>query len=98
MSQCARLLDRLERGPITPMEAWNELGIYRLASRVKDLRDKGHVISGSRANVANRFGETCNVARYSLEKLMNVCAQQAKENPSLGGLQAGRVANDQEQV
>jgi hypothetical protein len=29
---------------------------------------------------------------------MNVCAQQAKENPSLGGLQAGRVANYQEQV
>ena len=68
MSQCERILDRLERGPITPMEAWNELGIYRLASRVKDLRDKGHVISGSRVNVANRFGETCSVARYSLEK------------------------------
>ena len=68
MSQCERLLDRLQRGQITPMEAWNELGIYRLASRVKDLRDKGHVISGSRVNVANRFGETCRVARYSLEK------------------------------
>ena len=68
MSQYDRLLDRLERGPITPMEAWNELGIYRLASRVKDLRDKGHVISGSRVNVANRFGETCNVTRYSLDK------------------------------
>lgn len=51
MSQCARLLDRLERGPITPMEAWNELGVYRLAARV-----------------ANRFGESCRVARYSLEK------------------------------
>lgn len=68
MSQCELLLERLQVAPITPMEAWNELGIYRLASRVKDLRDKGHVISGSRVNVANRFGETCNVARYSLEK------------------------------
>lgn len=31
MSQCDRLLDRLKRGPITPMEAWSELGIYPLA-------------------------------------------------------------------
>ena len=68
MTQCERLLNRLERGPITPMEAWNELGIYRLASRVKDLRDKGHNITGSRVSLANRFGESCRVARYSLDK------------------------------
>ncbi len=24
MSQCERLLDRLQRGPITPMEAWKD--------------------------------------------------------------------------
>ena len=68
MSQCQRLLDRLQSGPITPMEAWNELGVYRLASRVKDLKDAGHKIGKQTVSVANRFGESCRVARYSLEK------------------------------
>ena len=68
MSQCECLLDRLQVAPITPMEAWSELGIYCLASRVKDLRDKGHNIEGSRVSVANRFGEECRVARYRLVK------------------------------
>ena len=68
MSQCERLLGRLQRGPITPMEAWQELGVYRLAARVKDLKDAGHKIVKQTVNVANRFGESCRVARYSLEK------------------------------
>ena len=34
MTQCDRLLKRLQEGPVTPMQAWNELGIYRLAPRV----------------------------------------------------------------
>ena len=68
MSQCARLLDRLERGPITPMEAWNELGVYRLAARCHELREDGHKIVKQTVSVANRFGESCVVARYSLEK------------------------------
>lgn len=68
MSQCERLLDRLQRGPITPMEAWNELGVYRLAARVADLKEAGHKIVKQTVNVANRFGESCRVARYSLEK------------------------------
>lgn len=68
MSQCQRLLARLERGPITPMDAWVELGIYRLAARVADLKDAGHKIVKQTVNVANRFGESCRVAMYSLEK------------------------------
>ena len=68
MTQCQRLLARLERGPITPMDAWSELGIYRLAARVADLKDAGHKIVKQTVSVANRFGESCRVARYSLEK------------------------------
>ncbi len=68
MTQCELLLNRLERGPITPMEAWNELGLYRLAARVADLKDAGHKIVKQTVNVANRFGESCRVARYSLER------------------------------
>ena len=61
MSQCARLLDRLERCPITPMEAWNELGVYRLAARVSDLKEAGHDIAKETVSVANRFGEEATI-------------------------------------
>jgi hypothetical protein len=66
MSQCDRLLDRLKRGPITPMEAWSELGIYRLGARVFDLKASGHDIDRELVPVSNRFGEECRVAQYRL--------------------------------
>lgn len=44
MSQTDRLLKRLKRGPLTPLQAWRELGIYRAAARVLDLRRAGHDI------------------------------------------------------
>jgi len=66
MSQCERLLDRLKRGPITPMEAWSELGIYRLGARIFDLKASGHDIDRELVPVSNRFGEECRVAQYRL--------------------------------
>ena len=43
MSQNDRLLNHLQtKGSINPMEAWHELGIYRLAARCNDLRNTGH--------------------------------------------------------
>lgn len=66
MSQCDRLLSRLKRGPITPMEAWSELGIYRLGARVFDLKASGHDIDRELVPVSNRFGEECRVAQYRL--------------------------------
>ena len=47
MNQNKRLLNYLEQGnKINPLKAWNELGIYRLASRVCDLRKEGTEIKG----------------------------------------------------
>ena len=66
-SQCARLLSRLERGPINPMQALVELGIFRLAARINDLRKMGHQIVREMVTVLNRFGEDCRVAQYRLE-------------------------------
>ena len=67
-TQCARLLAYLRTiGPITPMQAWEQLGIYRLGARVFDLRAEGHPIRSDRLTVPNRFGEECRVAVYSLE-------------------------------
>lgn len=67
-SQCDRLLSRLERGPVDPMVALNELSIFRLAARIRDLRDDGHKIAKTTVEVTNRFGESCRVAQYSLDK------------------------------
>lgn len=66
-SQCARLLARLERGPINPMQALVELGIFRLAARINDLRKMGYRIAREMVTVLNRYGESCRVAQYRLE-------------------------------
>ena len=67
MSQNDRLLANLQtNGSINPMEAWSELGIYRLASRALELKQDGHNIITNRVEVNNRFGEVCRVASYSL--------------------------------
>jgi hypothetical protein len=54
-------------GSITPLEAWSELGIYRLAARINDLRKQNVPIDTETVTVRNRFGEPCTVARYVYE-------------------------------
>lgn len=66
-NQCDRLLARLRQGPVNPLQCWTELGIYRLAARVSDLRKAGHRIHKTTVEVRNRYGETCRVAQYRLE-------------------------------
>lgn len=66
--QSARLLEWLRQKPIQPLQAWAELGIYRLGARIYDLRASGHRIGRQMVTVRNRFGEPCRVAQYTLEK------------------------------
>lgn len=66
-SQNERLLEYLKvRGSITQIEAFYELGIFRLASRISDLRRRGCDISSVMVNVFNRFSEKVRVKRYFL--------------------------------
>nr|DAU28809.1 MAG TPA: helix-turn-helix domain protein [Caudoviricetes sp.] len=68
-TQCARVLKYLkENESITAMEALNELGIFRLASRICDLRQSGVEISDRWKEVENRFGEKCRIKEYFLAK------------------------------
>ena len=68
-TQAQRVLDYMERfGSITQFEALRDLGVMRLASRISELRKNGHEITGEMVNVENRFGEFCQVKRYSIEK------------------------------
>lgn len=68
-TQCERLVEYMERHPIdgvTQIEALNQLGILRLASRISELKSDGYVIEKEMISIKNRFGEKCSVARYRL--------------------------------
>lgn len=66
-TQADRVLDYIiEFGSITQLEALNELGVMRLASRISDLRKQGFLITSKVVVVKNRFGEKCRIKRYSL--------------------------------
>lgn len=69
MTQCERLHDYLQNHTsINPLEAWRQLGIYRLAPRINDLRKKGLRITTDRVTVINHFNEPVTVASYTLEE------------------------------
>lgn len=68
-TQNQRILDYFDsHGSITQLEALNELGIMRLASRISDLRKRGYMIESKAVVVHNRYGEKCRVKRYSLKR------------------------------
>lgn len=55
-------------GSITQAEASNDIGVSRLASRISDLKKKGYPIISKKEQVKNRYGETCYISRYSIQK------------------------------
>lgn len=64
MSQKQRILKDLKRGKsITPIDALNEYGCFRLAARCAELRDQGHDIV---ADIVSRNGKR--YASYRLKK------------------------------
>ena len=69
MTQKDKIMRHLETyGSITPLEALEEYGIMRLASRVSDLKKKGVHITREIKTSKNRFGETVRYAEYRLNK------------------------------
>ena len=69
MTQCDRVYGYLLKNrSINPLQAWSEIGVYRLGARVWDLKNKyGVKISKDMVTVHNKYGEPCKVARYRLE-------------------------------
>lgn len=68
MRQTERILEYMrDFGSITTAQAFTDLGVARLASRIHDLREQGHVITREMVSAKNRYGETVHFARYSLE-------------------------------
>ena len=68
-SQNQRILAYMnEFGSITPLEAMRDLGVYRLAARISDLRRLGHMVVSDWVEVSNRWGEKSRVKSYRLEE------------------------------
>ena len=66
-TQCDLILEYIgDFGSITPLEAIRDLGVYRLASRISDLKKKGYHTLSEWETVPNRRGKTTNIKRYSL--------------------------------
>ena len=63
MSQANAILSHLKRGPITPLDALDRYGCFRLAARIADLRGAGHPI---KTEWVERQGKR--FARYRLAK------------------------------
>lgn len=67
MNQCETILRHLrDYGSITSLEAMQEYGIMRLASRVSDLKKAGVAIRAETVSGQNRYGERTCFARYSI--------------------------------
>ena len=68
-TQCQRIIDYIKKfGSITTIEAFTDLGITRLASRIHDLTVDGYDIERQTESGKNRFGETVHYTRYSLRE------------------------------
>ena len=68
-SQANRVLQYMKDfGSITQLEALQDLGVMRLASRVSELRKNGVNIESDFVTVRNRYKEKCQIKRYYLGK------------------------------
>ena len=69
-TQCDKVLRHMrDYGSISSIEAITEYGILRLASRISDLKKRGHVISSTICKCKNRYGETTHYSVYKLIEL-----------------------------
>lgn len=67
MKQADRVLQYMrDFGSITQRDATNELGVFCLPERIRDLRKAGIAVKSTLETSKNRLGEVCRYARYTL--------------------------------
>lgn len=54
-----------EFGSITPMQAFADLGITKLATRISEMRKDGMKFNIEMISTKNRYGKAVNFAKYS---------------------------------
>lgn len=55
-----------EHGSISPLEAFRDLGITKLATRVSEMRREGIQFAQEYETMTNRFGEPVHYMRYRM--------------------------------
>jgi hypothetical protein len=60
-SQSLKILNHMMKRPITPLEALNKFGCFRLAARIHELKNMGWTIRSSKVTRNNKT-----IAQYSL--------------------------------
>ena len=67
MNQCERIIDYIQSfGSITTLQAFQDIGCTRLASRINDLKKMGYRFDTDTEKSKNRYGETVHYKRYRL--------------------------------
>lgn len=54
-------------GSITPMQAFSDLGITKLATRVSEMKKDGVKFKTTTIKAKNRYGKPVHFAKYELE-------------------------------
>lgn len=66
-TQKDRILDYIRKfGSITSKDAYNDLGITQLATRIKELKERGYEFKTEWESSKNRYGEKVDFKRYYL--------------------------------
>ena len=69
MTQREQILEYIKQfGSVTPMQAFADLGITKLATRISEMKRDGVRIHTESVKVKNRFGKNVTFAVYSLEE------------------------------
>lgn len=69
MTQCEMIVKYCKDfGSITTMQAFRDLGVTRLASRICDLRKEGYEFTDEFVTSKNRYGEKVSYKRYKLKE------------------------------
>ena len=61
-------------GSITTLDAFRDLGITKLTTRISEMRRMGMAIIGTPETVENRYGDKCHINRYTLKEEENIAS------------------------
>jgi hypothetical protein len=69
MTQREAILQYIEEfGSITPMQAFSDLGITKLATRISEMRKDGMTFNIEMVSTKNRYGKSVSYAKYSFRE------------------------------
>ena len=68
-THCEQIVEYMKRfGSINPLQALEDIGCFRLASRISDLKKQGYSIISERVHYKNRLGEAKHFNEYRLKE------------------------------